>query len=149
VSVGRGFGTAAVAVCLVLAGCNDDSGSAPTIATLPPSLSSCDLPQSRADEQRCLDQIAMKVQTETVAVADGAPVTHRALSDVLTSTVQQLVGNGVSEYSYDSPIGDADVEEQATTPVRTTWRVGLTRTVLWACFSNGTVTVGTSACSGS
>ncbi len=133
-----------LAVLLALAGCSDAASSvAPTPSEpLPPP--SC---RYGGDTQRCLPEVAALIEREARLHAHGKIVTHEDVLAALGPVVRSVGEHGpLNAYHLDTPLGDADVEETATTPIKTTWDLGDVQGSLWACFSKGTVRVQRAAC---
>ena len=138
-------GSLALAVLLALAGCSDaEPEPVPTSSTpLPPP--SCRLPDIK---ESCLADVATLIERKARLRAEGEKVTRRHVMAVIGPVVESLhEHSALDSYHLDTPSGDLDEESTSTSPLKTTWGgLGSSKSSLWACFSNGDVEVGFSAC---
>ncbi len=140
-------GTAVLLIAACSAG-SDDAGDT-TLAPLAAPPPACIAPASPEASATCLDQVAIRLEADTLAWADGEVVTHAAFDGALTALVPSVAAAVDQSFSFRNATdaGDADAEELATTPVMTTWNVGTAVTTLWACFDGLDVAVGPEECS--
>ena len=137
--------TLAVAALLALGGCSDGESSVEPSPTAPLLLPSC---AGGERPRTCLTDIAALVEREARLRATGERVTRHDVLEVVEGIVENLSEYGaLNAYHLNTPLGDADVEEASTAPIKTTWDFGDATGSLWACFSKGSVRVQLSACS--
>lgn len=117
-----------------------------TISTLPPTLGSCHEGNVGPEFGACYDELAAYLRVRTIALADGRPPAQIHFIDAYAPLIGELVPRFGGGFSLDTPTGDADEVRTSTAPLRTTWSLGGDPTTLWACFADGTVTVGRTAC---
>ena len=133
-----------LAALLTLTGCSGAESSAAPTSTEPLPPPAC---RYHGDTPKCLPALAALIEREARQNAGGERVTHEDVLDALGSAARSMQEHGpLNAYHLETPLGDADVEETATTPIKTTWDLGDVQGSLWACFGKGTVRVQQQAC---
>jgi hypothetical protein len=135
---------ALAAVAVTVPGCSTTRSAPPaTIPPWPTELSACASP---AEAGVCAEQLASMLEQNILSFTDGTTeVTHEAfILGVNVTADRVMAAPPATSYEWVTPTEDN--EASRTDPVQTKWGIGNVYITLWACFEDGTVSVGTAMC---